>query len=521
MRLANRKQAHDFYAGILRDAEREGPAQVKQTMAYLGRHDLFFLLVRLLNRDDVDKDWLFERCKEVQLNPNGYLDLWAREHYKSTIITFGLSIQDILNDPDITIGLFSATRPLAKGFAGQIKYELEENKLLYELYPDVLWENPKRDAPSWSLDNGITVRRKTNPKEATIEAWGLIDAMPTGRHYKVRLYDDVIEERSVTNPDMIQKATKAWELSLNLGSTAPMAKYDEINIERYVGTRYHLNDPYREIMARKAAIPRIYPGTVDGKPEGAPVLWSKEFMAMKRRKMGPYIFGCQILQDPTADEVQGFKVEWLQYYTPDTLRGMNLYLLCDPASEKKKNSDYTVMLIVGLGADKNYYLIDGLRDRLNLTERATKYIALHRKYTPMGCSYERFGMQADIEYIKERQDRENYRFNVHEFRSQTPKVDRIRALIPLFEQGRVFLPSAIYHIDYENKQRNLVRDFVDEEFTMFPVGVHDDILDCLAQIRDPNFSAVFPDSEFERAHHTHIEATMEYDLFGGNDGLFG
>lgn len=515
MNLANRKQAHEFYADILRDAEREGAQPVKQAMAFLGRNDLFFLLVRLLNRPDIDKDWLFERCLEVQTQPNGFLDLWAREHYKSTIITFGLTIQDILNDPEVTIGLFSVTRPLAKGFAGQIKSELEGNKLLIELYPEVLWENPRRDAPTWSLDSGLTVKRKSNPKEGTLEAWGLVDAMPTGRHYKIRVYDDVIEERNVSNPEMIQKATKAWELSLNLGSTAPLAKYDDFNIERYVGTRYHLNDPYAEIMRRKAAIPRIYPGTDNGRPEGQPVLWTQEFMTEKRQKMGPYVFGCQILQDPIADEVQGFRTEWLKYYTPETLRGMNIYLLCDPASEKKKTSDYTVMLVIGMGQDKNYYLIDGIRDRLNLTERASKYIEFHRKYEPTSCSYEKFGMMADVEYIKERQDRENYRFNIVEFKTPTPKLDRIRSLIPLFESGRFYIPGVIHYIDYEGRQKNLVQQFVDEEYTMFPLAVHDDILDCMAQVRDPNFNAVFPITHFEREYHTQVFAETEYELFGG------
>jgi hypothetical protein len=63
------------------------------------------------------------------------LDLWAREHYKSTVITFALTIQDILNDPEITVGIFSHTRPIAKAFLRQIKQEFETNEDLKAGFP--------------------------------------------------------------------------------------------------------------------------------------------------------------------------------------------------------------------------------------------------------------------------------------------------------------------------------------------------------------------------------------------------
>src|ERR1039457_6095487 len=87
----------------------------------LCKTDLFFLLWGACRRMDMDRDWYFDRCNEVQAKPDGYIDLWAREHGKSSIINFGLTIQEILNNPNTTIGIFSHTRPQAKAFLSNIK----------------------------------------------------------------------------------------------------------------------------------------------------------------------------------------------------------------------------------------------------------------------------------------------------------------------------------------------------------------------------------------------------------------
>lgn len=441
----------------------------------------------------------------MQENPDGYLDLWAREHFKSTIITYALTIQDILNDPEVTVGIFSHTRPIAKGFLRQIKREFESNEDLKRYYSDVLWENPQKQSPKWSEDDGIIVKRKTNPKEATIEASGLVDGQPTSKHYKVALYDDTVTRESVTTPEMIDKVTKAWELSQNLHS--------EGGVSRYIGTRYHYNDTYATMMARGSVKTRIYPATDDGKVEGEPVLLTRERLAEKRRDMGPYTFGCQMLQNPKADETQGFSESWLKYYEyPANSDGMRKIILVDPASEKKKTSDYTSIFVIGLNYDQKIYVLDMVRDRLNLTERTDLLFSLHRRWQPFQVGYEKYGMQSDIESIKTEQGRRVYHFDITELGGSMPKNDRIRRLIPKYEQGMILMPNKLFRTNYEGRQENLMKIFIEEEYLPFPLLTHDDMMDCLSRMADEDIDLTFPqeyydDEGYDDADHTRSEST--------------
>lgn len=458
----------------------------------LGRTDLYFLLRYILKAWYADNEWCFQRCREVQAHPNGYLDLWAREHFKSTIITFALTIQDILNDPEITVGIFSHTRPIAKGFLRQIKREFENNETLKALYPDVLYANPSKESPKWGEDDGIIVRRQGNPKESTVEAWGVVDGQPTSKHFKRLVYDDLVTKESVTSPEMIEKTTNSLALSYNLGS--------DDGERRFIGTRYHYNDSYKTLLERLTAIPRLYPATDDGTVDGEPVLLTREKLAKKRADMGPYVFGCQMLQNPSADSTMGFKEEWLKYYpapiTPTNAQGMRKILLCDPANEKKAASDYTSIWVLGLNYDSKIYALDMVRDRLNLTERTDLIFNMHRRWQPQQTGIERYGMQSDIAHIKAEMDRRIYHFDITELGGPMPKNDRIRRLIPKFEQGVIMLPDRLVRTNYERKPEDLVQIFINDEFLAFPVAVHDDMLDALARMEDEAIRLEFP-QEFD------------------------
>lgn len=415
----------------------------------LGCNDRYFLLSRLLNRKDARHPWLFDRCREVEASPDGHLDLWARYHYKSTVITFAGSIQEILCDPEITIAIFAVTQNIASPFLEQIKDELERNEVLMELYQDVLWERPAREAPSWSVKGGITVKRKGNPKEKTVEAFGLIDGMPTGRHFVLLVYDDLINEKLVTNPDMIKKATERWEMSDNLGSGERTRKW-------HVGTRYSFADTYGVLIERGVLKPRLYPATDNGRLDGTPVFLTPEhWEAVKRNQVSTV--NAQMLQNPLSGTEQMFKPTWFRPYVlrPAT---MNVYIMVDPSKGRSAKSDRTAMAVIGVDARMNKYLLDGFRHRMNLSERYRNLVMLWRKWSEAPgvqfckVGYEVYGMQTDDEFVRTEMIRKhgNVLFQLHELNwardsATQSKTHRVERLEPDFRLNQFFLPPMIHH----------------------------------------------------------------------------
>lgn len=480
-----------------------------QAVRSLCLHDRYYLLVRICGRLDLLHPFIYARCREVEENPDGYLDLWAREHGKSSLITFGGSVQAILRDPEITIGIFSHTAPIAKAFLKQIKRELETNAYLRRAFPDIIWDNPDKDAPAWSIDNGIIVKRSTNPKEATVEAWGLVDAMPTSKHYKLRIYDDVVTDKSVYTPEQNQRTIDAFSLSQALGAVGGSMWG--------IGTRYSFADAYDWIIRRGVLTPRLYAATDNGFKDGNPVYFTKQEWDKRKRNHTDSDIACQYLQNPIAGEQRMFDVNDLQTYEvrPLTLMG---YLMIDPARSVKKESAHTAMVVLGVDAAGNKYLLDGVDHCMDLMDRWRWMRDLWHKWRNapglMGLKvgYERFGAIADLDYFHERQRIEKCRFEITELEwpreGNGSKNDRVQRLVPDVKGHRFYLPYSTDDDRLTKTQRNMVAsgyeyrlsrpiirkdhedhvyDVVDRfktQVAYFPFGTLKDLVDAASRIYD-------------------------------------
>lgn len=433
------------------------PALDREGTALLACNDRYFLLTGPLKRFQGDGSalhpWLFMRCREVEAEPDGYLDLWARYHFKSSIGTHAGIIQEVLCDPEITVCILSATNKIAKPFLLSIQQEFERNDDLKNIYPDVLWSDPRKQAPMWSRQTGIVVKRKGNQREATVEAHGLVDGMPIGKHFDLLDYDDLVTDKLVTNDEMVAKVTEKLQLSDNLGKARRTRKW-------MWGTRYSFADTYGWIIDNDLAKVRRHPATDDGSRKGTPVYMTPERWA-EVCKFQQKTLAAQMLLNPLADSTQTFRPEWCRPYTvrPTIL---NVYIMCDPSKGATERSDRTAIAVVGVDVAGNMYLLDGYRHRMPLSERWTCLKQLHQKWAAelgvqmVKVGYEIYGQQADAQVLKEYMERDRYHFALHELNTprqgKHSKADRIERLEPDMRDGRFFLAGLVHHPEYGAKE---------------------------------------------------------------------
>lgn len=217
-----------------------------------------------------------------------------------------------------------------------------------------------------------------------------------------------------------------------------------------------------------------------------PELFDKEDLMSLRQDMNARDWYSMYQQRPFTQLDDSFDKDALLTYEihpVNAASGMNTYILVDPATSKKKNSDFTAIAVVGLGADKNFYLLDLVVDKLSLKERAETLIRLHQKWNPVAVGYEQYAAMSDIEHIKFQQDLINYRFPISKLNDKLKKEERIVRMVPDMTEARWYAPTHIMHHDFEGNfidTLKILKDQMDD----FPQAQNDDALDVVSRIYD-------------------------------------
>ena len=271
-------------------------------------------------------------------------------------------------------------------------------------------------------------------------------------------------------------------------------------------------DPVTDIGRHDVADPRRAAGELL-----FPTRFSEQAVRDLETDLGAYGTAGQLQQIPAPKGGGELRREWLCRWKNQPRRG-NYLILVDPAGERKPGvkggRDNTAMGLILVGADGNFYLIDGHRDRLNMSERADILFQWHRQYRPLTVGYERYGMQTDVAYLQDRMEREDYRFHVTELGGSLAKEDRIRRLVPILENRRLWFPETLHRTNAAGKMVDIIDRFIEEEYLQFPVAERDDFLDMLSRIADPDLKGAIARPQRE-------EAALVADPFKPSDAAMG
>lgn len=480
-------QEAEYWARTIGHCE---PEMRLEHLRWLAKNDLYFLMVYILGIRDINTQWHLERCREIQTAHQGVFDLWSRGSGKSAIKTQGLIIQKILNDPDVCICIFSHTRPIAKDFLSKIKRPFESHELLRSLFPEIIWSNVNK-APVWSLDHGIMVQRESVTRgESTVEAWGLVDGQPTMKHYDWIFYDDIQKEKLTEYS--IAAIDDAFQTSLGLGRTKP-PKFTGAGVFFRGGSIYEM------LIDRGVVIPRIRPAI---NANGTSPIWKDEEVRATMKLVTPAVLACEYLMDPTRKiEGEGFQESWLKYYdAPIDRPSSYVYMVVDPGKgnpREKTRGSKTAIAIIATRADRRFYLIDGVTAPMSLLQRNEWVLSLHRQYHPRKILYEHYGLQADIEALKDKANREGYQpeggLNIFPCSAHVDKEERIEWLAPVFRAGDFILPKSLPSRRINDEDTNFLDDFL-FQYRNFPATRQKDALDVTAWIMFKDAGVGFPQS---------------------------
>lgn len=496
---------------IIKDPKFKGPKDPKVHLTrQLLQDDLWFLIRFGLQIPIVEHPFVIQACRDVGDGPkSNTVDLWAREHFKSTIITIADTLRTIFNNPEDRVAIFSYSKPAALRFLRVIKWVMETSEFLKFHFPDILWADPATQAPKWSEDLGLICQRKGNWKEPTVAAFGLIEGMPTGDHFSKRVYDDIETPDMAFTPEMIQKLIEAFDISQNLGTMD--------GAQRIIGTPYHHEGLLTYLAEKKAegGTPlyhvRKKPATHNGEANGVSVFLPEARLAELRTTK--HFFSQQLL-DPTPKGEMKLDPNWLtEVFTSQIPDKLCKFMLVDPAGQRKDRvGDSWAIVCVGvepfrddLGAS-TLYLLDMIVEPMS---QADAMEAIVNMYTRNGrilkLGIEKVGLStmeihaANALRAKGRIVSEEAGNLVKLTPAGRRKEDRIEAALgwPL-RNGKIRVSAGI-PVAYRDRLRM--------EMRKFPFW-HDDCLDAIAYAYDVlrdyrfgprDFSTNQPEDKWSRA----------------------
>jgi hypothetical protein len=338
--------------------------------------------------EDMIRWWCREDGKDHQLV------LMPRDHQKSAMIAYRVAWQ-ITRDPTSTFLYISSTSGLAEAQLYFIK-SIFESKTYQRYWPEMInSEEGKRSR--WTTSEIMVdhpLRKEEGIRDATIKTAGLTTSL-TGFHFTHAVLDDVVVRENAYTEEGRRKVRSQYSLLSSIESTGT-AK-DSVSAEEWiVGTRYDPRDLYSDLIQMEEdifneegekvdtnSVYEVWQKEVEDIGDGTgEFLWPRQQSSTGRwfgfdvkvlaRKRAKYLdksqFRAQYYNNPNDPDSALISRDKFQYYDKKFLemRGgswyykeqkLNLFAAIDFAFSLKKKADYTAIVVIGIDAERNIYVL--------------------------------------------------------------------------------------------------------------------------------------------------------------------
>lgn len=444
-------------------------------MREYANNDFWFFLTEILGVKGLNRTFHGEMADFMQAQKEQKLILAPRGHLKSTICTVYYALWRICKNPNVRVLIANYKLQLASSLLFQIRNEFTMNEGLEVYYPHLI---PDMKKAKWN-ESEITVRRETNPKEATVEIAG-VGAEITGRHYDLIICDDVVGPGNITTKEQLDK-TLQWFNQLEF-------LLDPGGDQCLVGTRWHFDDLYGHIQEHLSPPYAVFKRGIWDE-EGNPI-WPEKFTkervaSLKERvekdpKQGPALFVAQYLNEVIDEATADFKRGFLKEYNEDELpEDLAVTMTVDPAISDKETADFTAITVRAVDINGNWWILESFAERgmtpMDLIEKVFEMFLKwkERGYEPDGVGIEYVAYQKALQYIiNDEMRKRNIWLPMYELKNhRNSKEYRIRgALATRWQLGAIRIPR----VRLDNTDELL------DQLFRFPKCSHDDLVDSLA-----------------------------------------
>lgn len=297
----------------------------------------------------------------------------------------------------------------------------------------------------------------------------------TGKGADILIIDDPIKNSEEANSQTYRDKTWEWYQSTAYTRLEPNGSIILIM------TRWHKDDLAGRILDQMEQsrgenweiinLPAIAEDhDILSRKVGEP-LWPERYdlkeLERKKNTTGSYWWSAMYQQRPQPPKGGLLKLSWIKHYQPyelPDLGELDIYQAWDLAISTKETADYTVCTTIGVSKEKQIYVLDWHRDRIDFPTQLQMVKKLAHKWDPLQIAIESNAYQQALP----QQLKYTSMLPIKEVKRTKDKVTRISSKFIHFENGKVLLPKDHFEMD----------NFLNE-YTYFPQSKHDDMLDSM------------------------------------------